>query len=440
MLNVEDFGAIHDGAADDADAIRTAINAGVAQRQNVFFPRGVYRVGSSIQPQLAGVPIALVGEPGTTIRAVGSERQYLLYLKGASANVVIQDIRFQGSGVVNQLVMVSADNGNAGPSVAAEVLIVNCVFEGAAATKDGNALWDLAVGLRIEGAYGRILVQRCMFRNIWALREGVFARGLLVRWRAKGANSLVQTQYAVLRDCHFECVLTLNPSSNDEEADGAYLNAAVEGGGDYALAGSTATIEGCRFVNCMTRSVKAQVERITVRGSSFHRSAFAGQVEVNAQYGGAVVTGNTFHYEDYAVLWAISAGHRPENDSSLIVSDNIFTLARSVPAAVIGCNDVEAGDPMNRINISNNVVIGECAAFASFRVSGQTGNSAVIHGNTVDHCRESFIHAWKNLPPSSLSGTFTYNRATGGSTTFISSGEQTTVRPDVIAGNVGFVP
>jgi hypothetical protein len=61
-LNVKDFGATGDGKADDAPAIRKAIDAAFAPEsidRSIFFPPGIYRIASTIHltPQHSGLTI-----------------------------------------------------------------------------------------------------------------------------------------------------------------------------------------------------------------------------------------------------------------------------------------------------------------------------------------------------------------------------------------------
>lgn len=92
-INVKDFGARGDGAADDAPSIQAAISAATAfGGAQVYFPPGVYRVGTRIT-LASNVDLVGAGRKRTVIRAMAGVSTAVLIGLGGSA-VSAFDIRY----------------------------------------------------------------------------------------------------------------------------------------------------------------------------------------------------------------------------------------------------------------------------------------------------------------------------------------------------------
>lgn len=119
LTSVKDFGAVGDGATDDAAAIQTAIDA-MLPGGSLFFPEGVYVVGSTIQlPIVDGAsliaPIAsqvrnpaavLRAKNGANLKAIAATQEWLTNgARGSGAiggkdaqGITIQGLGFDGGG------------------------------------------------------------------------------------------------------------------------------------------------------------------------------------------------------------------------------------------------------------------------------------------------------------------------------------------------------
>ncbi|MGF1477457.1 MAG: glycosyl hydrolase family 28-related protein [Geminicoccaceae bacterium] len=77
VFSVRDFGAVGDGVADDAEAVKAAMNAATLYRATLFFPRGTYDL-TSWQSYRPPGDLFLRGEPGTVIRGPKDQIEALL--------------------------------------------------------------------------------------------------------------------------------------------------------------------------------------------------------------------------------------------------------------------------------------------------------------------------------------------------------------------------
>lgn len=69
-VNVQDYGAVGDGVADDTNAIQDAINAvGTSGGGTVYFPAGVYKITDTLFVRYSGVTLIGESEGSTTIAA-----------------------------------------------------------------------------------------------------------------------------------------------------------------------------------------------------------------------------------------------------------------------------------------------------------------------------------------------------------------------------------
>jgi hypothetical protein len=99
-VNVQDYGAVGDGVADDTVAIQAALSSGST---SVFFPAGTYLVDGGLSCSAAGVTITATG---ATIKLKNSAaNKYILNVTGANSTVI------GGTWDGNQ------SNGNTGPDV-----------------------------------------------------------------------------------------------------------------------------------------------------------------------------------------------------------------------------------------------------------------------------------------------------------------------------------
>ncbi len=97
IVNVRDFGARGDGAADDTAAIQAAINAAKA-RETIYFPSGIYDVSNFVVKNRSGLSFAGEGQKSVIRQRAGAAR---LATIEASRDIVISNLAFDANGIVS---------------------------------------------------------------------------------------------------------------------------------------------------------------------------------------------------------------------------------------------------------------------------------------------------------------------------------------------------
>ncbi len=95
-LNVQDYGAVGNGVADDTSAIKTAMNIATSTSRNLYFPKGTYKISDEIV--FRGAAITIYGDSAFTTKILqASSTVNALHDTDDSGlnNVTIHDIRIE---------------------------------------------------------------------------------------------------------------------------------------------------------------------------------------------------------------------------------------------------------------------------------------------------------------------------------------------------------
>jgi hypothetical protein len=116
-VSVKDFGAVGDGATDDTAAVQAAINHCKSNPGfNLHFPRGAYRITTSLDCTYAGVAAATsTGYYGFTIEG---EDMYNTTINGRCAGVPILDLTGKPRMTIKNIGLVNYTNDASNPSCA----------------------------------------------------------------------------------------------------------------------------------------------------------------------------------------------------------------------------------------------------------------------------------------------------------------------------------
>jgi hypothetical protein len=144
VVNVRDFGALGDGVTDDAAAIQLAINraSSASGSKAVYFPAGVYMIGSRLLVLSLTARLTLRGEAGASvlmITAANSSNTALLNVQTNTTDLTLRDLIFDGN-CANNTTNVFALCGLTSPSRGLRV--ERCTFQnsnGTALTLAGEA-------------------------------------------------------------------------------------------------------------------------------------------------------------------------------------------------------------------------------------------------------------------------------------------------------------
>lgn len=250
VVNVRDFGAKGDGAADDTNAIQAAITAAGASTVSatVFLPSGSYVVRSI--EMVKGVSIQGAGRDKTTIYAKSGDSSAALitFPAGYTDHVFLSDFTLWGGGSNNpnqRAILAYARSADGGPGSAgwgnggmARVLIRN--FQ-------GDALW-------LRGGGGGT-------RELWQHQFLVFSHVDFIadRESAGGASARVTGKAGQLTwiNCQF------STSAGTSESAGTNLVLAQERDEQGAFL-STSNSYAHTFLNC---SVEGRARGVTIEGA-----------------------------------------------------------------------------------------------------------------------------------------------------------------------------
>ena len=153
IVSVKDFGAQGDGVTDDTAAIQAAVATGA----NVYFPKGIYNVSSTISVTAANQ--CLFGEGNEcVIQQVGVNFSVITLVANATE---IKNLRFNGAAT-------SADAANVYFAVFTDetfapdnVKIYNCLFSGASAGSGFRG------AVKINAGCNFCVVENCQFERLW---------------------------------------------------------------------------------------------------------------------------------------------------------------------------------------------------------------------------------------------------------------------------------
>ena len=360
-INVKDFGVVGNGSTDDTTAIQAAIDyaGSVGAGQDVYFPRGVYRITASLN--LTSNNVRLVGHGLLSVRI------YRDFTTGATVNIAsASDARNTGNGVIgitfnhNTALTLASSNVAHIKAVNCDTLFIEDIrmfntIEGIE-LQGGNSLW--LNNLNITGDY-----------NLYASRYGI----KLSKSATGGGTAPIPTSLTI----------------NNAWVTGQTVNGAFQGGFGYALwitAGENASITNSYFAQGYFYSVliEQQSNNANILDTRFN-CCYIDAGDRDSTYGdGVYIVGSGIQAGE---TWDSTA--RSGGDGSIQINNVHFT----------NCTlKGQGGDGRDGLSISPIARAGAFAqALSGLKVTGCTisawyrhgiylGGSlgAVITGNTIE--------------------------------------------------------
>jgi hypothetical protein len=315
-LSVKNFGAVGDGVTDDTAAINAAIDAALAGSGNLYFPAGVYAMSASLDPTLNTSQIPLktmtrslnvLGDQATIKCTRSTEIVYMMYFFCAGFDFSISGITFDQ----NQKAWVGLRVEQSVTAGTNTVTINNCTFENSYKTTTtlggpSGTNWASNGGLFVSGGFNKVAITNCTVQNnsravntaspgnsatlgIFIAKSGaLFAENILVD------GCLIQN---ILND---EVGALANNFNFD--TDGLSVFGGFSTTSSYVPC--KAIITNNTFVNCKGRSIKLQLDEVTVSNNTFRfgirpcgNASLTNGGIVDAQGISSTITGNTWHYD-----------------------------------------------------------------------------------------------------------------------------------------------
>lgn len=362
-VNVQDYGAIGDGATNCTTAVQAALNVVNANGGGtVFFPAGDYLfdAGCTLYSN-----VTLAGETGAVIKPSASVPLQLFLGVGLS-NVTVQNLTFEGTGAAatNTQRFIQIGTGST------YISIENCHFKKAREiglvlegcqyiNVDGCTFTNnLVYGAEIRGGSSSITVSNCSF--ILNGNSGVatsnFGRGLVL-W---------DTSSATVTNCIFnqntEYGLRLYSQTGDLTAN---RNIAITNC-TFRDNGTSATGKNDLYVY----DEQGTTERVAITGCSFS----TGNGNFAAVLSGENITfvGNTVKSINAQQAFGVSLF----GSTNVVVSGNTFTNL-----AYVANFSPTVGAVSTNCTLSNN----QCIGVAAFVASTVQGTGHIISGNHITH-------------------------------------------------------
>ena len=357
MLNVKDYGAVGNGSTNDAAAIQAAINAagalGVSGRGvDVYFPAGVYAIGSTITVNFSNVMLRGAGWQSTILYATFTTTDILQFGNGASKS---------GSGLMNMSVWCSAArttgasiNVNAMNDCLIQNFVINNCFQGILVQGTSIKVWidqgeinnigvTTGVGIQVtNGLAGDTYIQGIVMSNSPAAKP---AAGI----------QITQTGHLSILRCNItSCIKGLHCNPAAAATDVTYL-----------------FIEHSLFDSCGTHGAHFNA---TVNAGARIRSVMA----VNSWFSGTTTTGATSSGIEFTATTGIVDGAsfvacRILNNQRHGVLINAAATNISFTDCTITGNGAETVNTYDGINIAANVN-GIAAINCKIGQAGTAGN------------------------------------------------------------------
>jgi hypothetical protein len=400
------YGAVGDGVVDDTEAIRKTVNDG----RPVFWGEHTYRM---TKPVLIDVSTIRWHSNGAKIMFESpTETEYAFRIEMVNGNMVTT-----GS--------LTIDGGMSTPSVLnlycdtyAHVTLQDIHAQN---TYRGLASTTNDASLEIRGGFTQLNIKNCSVRNARcaSTNDVVESRGV-TGIDIRGIDHEIHPKNVVLDGVTIEDVGTTNPmfllpgAVHTTNQDGVRLNAAEDHPDFTAPYNTHFVVTNCTFVNCSGRAVKSQGEWTTVSNTLIVRDQkqAQGQIDVDFQVGGGMVSNVNFMYNGSAPLYTIQmrsasdariSGKRIPGSSvngvhvlnnysgqwSRAIIDVVF---RSTQKTSFAINNVIAEgsaiewfmrfagiqDGVHHVNVSN-VIAGLTQGFMSLRWPGWAGSVNIVN-------------------------------------------------------------
>ena len=272
------YGAVGDGSTNDATALQAALNAINGKVLDLLGLK--YKITSPITATYT-LPTAIVN--GEIIFEGASQQEYAVRIRTTS-DFEVDGLKVDASDTAAKVMLINAN------SSASRIYVNNYRGEGGLQTDTATSV---AAGLDIKpetdtDTFKLAMVTNSYFKDVTSTKAdtgslSTVGRGLNI-WGALEA---------VVTGSIFE---NIGPH---QDGDGLVIAA------DSAdLASCSATVDNCVFIDCRKRSIKTQVERVSIGANQYRRTqAFtdngSGQCEVDLQRGG-VLDGGVFAYANGA--------------------------------------------------------------------------------------------------------------------------------------------
>lgn len=385
--DLRSFGAVGDGVTDDTSSVLSWLTD-LAARPNMI---GIVNGGTfAVNLISLNVPNGLTIVGNATFKAIGSARLNMISLVNVQGNICIDGITFDGSNIVARPFEIQ----NIGNATAGNVYIgQRCRFINA---KNVAPRIDDSSGFRVQGKFNHVVFEGEVNGVDNSLTSGAVSVGAWFDWSGTSfINNVVVTSKAKIKNVK-------NDNATTADADG------IQRMGPTTEHLSFTVEAGAYFENCKGRSIKSQVTNNSINAPVIVRNAYDGLIEIDMQYGGAVVDGAKIYYDNVKVLSVIGSTSRLNLPSHCSMVNNVLTIKNApVTNTTYMCN-FSASDNTDTVKqeglycAGNKVIGGDVDYFVSVRCGNiLDSNRIIVKDNWVNGVGVSFLNMFEmfNNPP-----------------------------------------
>jgi len=384
-INVQTYGALGNGSANDITAINQAFAAanssGSTLPVSLFFPYGTYLISTNLNSLTLNKNVKIFSDNATIKYSGSTQASSLLYVNTNGKNFTLDGLNIDGSSLSSRLVTLFESG-----SGSSEIIINNCKFANSYAPGDGlGSTQKMTESFLIysSGGFKQYTVTNSSFQN--CNRGGPPQAG----WTGSSQALVITAETtgfpeSVIVTNNFFADVS-NGFTYDEVANKDTDCLCIFGGITYGSSymKSKSIVSNNSFKNCKGRSIKIQQDEAIITGNQFYhavRPINTGGVEVNTQVAVANINNNVFHYEPTAEN---SSPFQASGISLAGISTGIFG-GWSGGRSVIGVGSVIGMRRPKSSQITNNTIINNVpstigtlrAPFVTFEDESSAGRTA----------------------------------------------------------------
>jgi len=379
-LSAKDFGSTGDGATDDVVALGLWLDKVISSGKAGYLPAGTYLCSTAISKAIAS-GIRLFGEG--TIKASGSNRQTHIVFTGATGNVFIDGITFDGDNkTARTLSIENASTTRKDITLTAKTSVIN--------TRNNTPDTYSASGIFIRGGFRKVLLD-CLVDEVDSTStSGAVTTGINVSEFATAGQSPLHT----VAGPNLRILNVKNSNTTLADADGLKASASV------TETDLTLTVcPGAYFENNKGRAIKSQIANNQIFGPNILRDAYDGIIEIDIQYANGTVHGANIIHNGYTATSCISASYRLTPVAKYMsITGNTLRVLGSPATDGVDMIDISVTD--NTVNIANpivtgNRVYGTLDYFIAARSAAVSGNSITMKDNWLQAGNTSFLYSYR---------------------------------------------
>ena len=329
--HVEWYGAVGDGATDDAPEIQAAAISADSGGCTLKFAEGIiYAVDSEIL-LTATNNIKWTGKDSALLNISAASLDYIARIKTSSYDAYVEGLSFDGDDMadvgfwVENIAATDMLDASIGDATLVDIRVENILSDDA----------TYAQGLYVQGGFRNTNIVRPVIKNIGrTVTLETAVQGIAV---TNNAGVTSWSRNIVIRDPYIENIYD-DDNTRYSNLDGISLNHPIPTA-TSRYKGHT-RIYGGEYINCWGRSIKIQRQNVTITDPHFYRdTGFSrgwGLVDIDLQLGEGQIIGGQAYYVGHGVESVINATSRDLRDTGFLIDGfSVYHTGANPPLSII---------------------------------------------------------------------------------------------------------